>query len=108
MVAAATAAVAAIVGGYYSFMAHAKTERAVVSGLKPAYQALCVSYSDFVLTQAHNGYTPEQIQEVIDFASSHTVNPERPDRFNMPNRWPSISDEKTCGTPAEIIAHAKP
>lgn len=112
MVAAVIAAVAAVTGAFYSFVTHDKTEFAVASGLKPAYQAVCLAYSDFVLTQARNGYTPEQIQQIIDFAGSHKVDPSTsdpsgPDRFRMPNRWPSIGDEKACGTPAEIIAHAK-
>lgn len=84
---------------------------AIGGGIKPAYQAVCLAYSDFVLTPAHNGHTPEQIQHVIDFAGSHKVmsdDPDGPDRFSMPNRWPTISDEKACGTPAQIIERAKP
>lgn len=87
-----------------------KTYDLVAQGtIRPAYQAVCLEYSNFVLTQAHNGYTPEQIQRVIDFAGSHPIspNPAHPDnKLAMPNRWPSISDSKACGTPAEIIAKA--
>ncbi len=110
--AAVIAAVAASIAAFFAFVTHSKTEYAAASAIKPAYQALCVSYSDFVLTQAHNGYTPEEIQRVIDFAGSHPIDlPEagsdEPDRSGMPGRWPSISDEKACGTPAEVIAHAR-
>lgn len=112
MAAAVIAAVAASIAAFFAFVTHSKTEYAVGNSIQPAYQALCVTYSDFVLTAAHNGYSPEQIQHVIDFAGSHRIDlPEGDsgdiDESGMPDRWPSISDEKACGTPAEIIAHAK-
>ncbi|WP_131810553.1 hypothetical protein [Mycolicibacter sinensis] len=110
--AAVIAAVAASIAAFFAFVTHSKTEYAASNSIKPAYQALCVAYSDFVLTQSHNGYTPEEIQRVIDFAGSHPIDPPDgdgggPDQSGMPDRWPSISDAKACGTPAEIMAHAK-
>jgi hypothetical protein len=89
---------------------NAGNQLAIDGGIKPAYQAVCLAYSDFVLTQAHNGYTPEQFQHVVDFADNHKLMPDSdaPDRLSMPNRWPTISDEKACGTPAQNIDHAKP
>jgi hypothetical protein len=49
----------------------------VSGGIKPGYQAVCLVYSDVVLTQPHDGYTAEQIQQVIDFAGSHNIFPDR-------------------------------
>lgn len=111
VVAAAAALLAALLAGiaaYYAVTASNYNQLGISGGMKPGYQAVCLFYSDFVLTQAHNGYTPEQIQHVIDFAGSHEVFPGKPDQFSMPNRWPSISDVKACGTPAQIIEQARP
>lgn len=40
-------------------------------GSRPMHQVVCTAYSDFVLTQAHNGYTAEQIEKVLIYAASH-------------------------------------
>lgn len=104
---AVIAALAAFAAAYNSFLDRKGNELMASGAIKPGYQALCIAYSDFVLTQAHNGYTPEQIQRVIDFAGSHSLMPGQRDRATMPNRWPTISDPNACGTPAQIIDQAK-
>jgi hypothetical protein len=107
MIAAGAAVLLAGVAAFHAWSFSKTNQLAISGGIKPAYQAVCLAYSDFVLAQAHNGYTPEQIQHVIDFAGSHKLMPdEEPERFSMPNRWPTISDEKACGTPAQVIDQA--
>ena len=105
--AAVIAAVGAVAAAYNSFVERTANELMVSGAVKPGYEAVCVAYSNFVLTQAHNGYTPEQIQQVINFAGSHSLMPGQPDHNTMPNRWPTISDANACGTPAQVIAQTK-
>ncbi|MCV7286042.1 hypothetical protein H7J87_11940 [Mycolicibacterium wolinskyi] len=107
-IAASVAAIAAVVAAGYTMLTYKTNQLGISGAIKPGYEAVCIAYSDFVLNQAANGYTPEQIQRVIDFAGSHTLLPGRPDQYHMPNRWPSISDPKACGTPAQIIEQARP
>ncbi|KMV18290.1 hypothetical protein ACT17_11675 [Mycolicibacterium conceptionense] len=102
------AAIAAVVAATFTALNYKMGQLTISGAIMPGYEAVCVAYSDFVLNQAHNGYTPEQIQRVIDFAGSHKLLPDRRDQYHMPNRWPSISDAKACGTPAQIIEHAGP
>ncbi len=100
------------------------------------HQAACMEYSDFVLTQAHNGYTPEEIQHVLDFAANHAtakdeapvvLSPEPPAsvpvapisgsplpsapplppvRSSYREYGPSLTDERVCGTPAQVLEAA--
>lgn len=105
--AAVIAAVAAVTAAYNSSRERFANDLMVSGAIKPGYEAVCIAYSNFVLTQAHNGYTPEQIQQVIAFAGSHSLMPGQPDHYTMPNRWPTISDANACGTPAQIIAQTQ-
>ena len=105
--AAVIAAIGAVTAAVLAFEEQSHTQRMLSGALKPGYEALCIAYSNFVLTQAHNGYTPEQIQQVINFAGSHRLMPGQPDDITMPNRWLTISGANACGTPAQIIAQVQ-
>lgn len=129
---AAVAAIAAAAGVWFWPWALGSTFGALANGIgetsEPSlHQAACIAYSDFVLTQAHNGYTADQIQRVIDFAGSHSkANKAGPETQSIPspttagetqppasgspppaatprNRLPSVTDEAVCGTPAQIL-----
>lgn len=106
------------------------------AGSRPLHQAVCMEYSDFVLTQAHNGYTPEQIQRVLDLAANHATATDEPPVVPSPEPsasapvapssgtplpsapplppvrrsyreyGPSITDERVCGTPAQVLEAA--
>ncbi|WP_131820199.1 hypothetical protein [Mycobacteroides abscessus] len=106
------------------------------AGSRPLHQAVCMEYSDFVLTQAHNGYTPEEIQHVLDFAGNHATAKEEPPVVPSPEPassapiaptsggplpsappppplrsshreyGPSLTDERMCGTPAQVLEAA--
>lgn len=129
---AAAAAIAAAAGVWFWPWALGSAFTALANGIgetgEPSlHQAVCTAYSDFVLTQAHNGYTADQIQRVIDFAGSHSkankAGPETPAvpsptttgetsppasaspplASTPPGHLPSVTDEAVCGTPAQIL-----